>query len=168
MTQKTKELFEALNLLRYSASHDFKEITENEIQDAYYKIFNLIASLKYIEDQNEAIQLAEQEKQKRFEEIHKKVLKNFDGIGAVEIAQALTDKMNYYGIRNSYVVSEMSNGKIGIIEGTSAENKQIIRIYDDYSDYYINIEEDIKCGFKREKYFSNIKKLSKNKKENIE
>ena len=134
MTQKTKELFEALNLLRYSASHDFKEITEDEIQDAYYKIFDLISSLKYIEDQNEAIQLAEQEKQKRFEEIHEKVLKNFDGIGAIEIAQALTDKMNYYGIRNSYVVSEMSNGKIGIIKGTNAENKQIIRIYDDIYD----------------------------------
>jgi len=161
MTEKTKQLFDSLNLLRYSAEHRLSDITMDEIQDAYYNIFDLISQLKQIEDQQQLAIQAQNEQQKKFDSIHKKVMKNFDNKGAIEIAKDISDRIVRLGINKTYIISEMDNGKIGIISGTNANDKQVIRTYDDIYDFTINIEDDLKCEFKREKLFSNIKTLKK-------
>lgn len=162
MTQKTKELFEALTLLRYAAEHKTNDIDKYEIQDSYYILFDLLSKLKYIEDQDEMIIKAKQEQEDRFNNIHKKVMEKFEDLGAVEIAQDITERMNKLNIHKTYVITEMATGEIGIIDSSSdPNNKKILRTYTDKWDYLINIQDDLKVDFKREKLFSNMKTLKK-------
>ena len=169
MTEKTKELFEALTLLRYAAEHKTNDITKEDVQESHYKLFDILSSLKYVEDQNEQLAAYEKQQKDKTDNIHKAVMKNFDNKGAIEIAKDITDRMIKLNCSNNYVISEMSNGQIGIIDSKSdPNNKQILRYYTDIYDYQINIDDDLKCNFQRTKLFENMRKLSKNKKENIE
>ena len=169
MTKRTKELFEALTLLRYAAEHNTNDIYPEEVQDAYYKIFDILSAIKYVEDQNEQLQAYEKQQQDKYNEIHEAVMLNFNNKGAIEIAKDITDRMVKLNIANNYVISEMSDGKIGIIDSKSdPKNKTVLRYYDDIYDYEINVEDDLKCNFQRQKLFENMRKLSPNKEENIE
>ena len=162
MTQKTKELFEALTLLRYAAEHKTDDIDKYEIQDSYYILFDLLSKLKYMEDQDELITKTKQEQEDRFKAIHKKVMEKFEDLGAIEIAEDITKRMNNLNIHKTYVITEMSTGEIGIIDSSSdPNNKKILRTYTDKWDYLINIQDDLKVDFKREKLFSNMKTLKK-------
>lgn len=169
MTQRTKDLFEALTLLRYAAEHKTNDITKEDIQDSYYKLFDILSSLKYVEDQNEQLEAYKKAQNDKFNEIHNAVMKNFENRGAIEIAKDITDRMVKLNCSNNYVISEMSNGQIGIIDSKSdPNNKIVLRYYEDYYDYLININQDLKCNFQRLKMFENVKKLSNNKEENRE
>ena len=83
--------------------------------------------------------------------------KEFDKI-EIEIMDKLEVLNN--AVNENYVADMTTEGNLGVFD----KDDKIVRVYNNIDDYRINIEEDIKTNFRRDKYFDNIKTLDLNDK----
>ena len=80
-----------------------------------------------------------------------------------EVEEKLESMSNLYG--EDYVADMTVDGYLGIYN----KDNKVVRVYTSIDDYKINIDEDYKVNFKRDKYFENMKQLDlKDKSKNVD